>query len=183
MQQSAVSHDVTARCRIVPNLVPRSATDAALRRLYLEVRHHGVTADEVRDWEQATWFPWLRWEPEILSTRPDARVLGLDYVEWGEPQIVFELPAEEQDWPMVPHVDTPPPWAEGREYVAIVGVALTDQMPENGSLRVWDGGAARALSMSAGDGVVMAPDLPHSGYLNLTATPRVVIYHRALRLP
>lgn len=161
---------------VVRGLVARQVTDAALRRIFLELRHHGLTTDEVWEYQATTWYPWLREEPAVVATRPP-----WPDVVWAEPQIVVQLPDEDQPWEQRTHVDQEPPYAEGLVYGHIVGVALTDQWARDGCLRVLDGGVLHPVELSAGDAAIMRHPLPHCTALNLGPAPRVSIYWRTLQ--
>jgi hypothetical protein len=163
---------------------------AALRMLNLAIRRHGLTAEEIAECQSATFFPHLRWEPEVWGVLPAAagEVLGMaDGDEWAEPQLLLRFPDEDIDWPLEPHIDEAPPWAAGRRYKGIVGVALTKAGPEDGTPYVWVGShRERAASepvpvpLEAGDAIVMDPRLAHSGSLNRGPTTRFAIYFRLL---
>jgi hypothetical protein len=175
-------------------LVGRQAVSApvvreALRRLNLAIRSHGLSASEIDECQRTTFFPHLRWEPEIWALLPEAAAGLLGWQpgdEWAEPQILLRFPDPDQPWPLEPHVDQAPEWATGRTYRGIVGVALTSASPDEGSPRVWPGshrGAPSApvpVPLEAGDMLVMHPLLAHSGSLNLGPTVRFVVYFRLL---
>ena len=175
---------------VLRQAVEPAAVRAALRMLNLAIRRHGLSAEEIAASQSATFFPHLRWEPEVWGVLPPAagEVLGYaDGDEWAEPQLLLRFPDEDQPWPLESHVDEAPPWAEGRRYKGIVGVALTSAGPEDGTPYVW-AGSHRAkvdteplpVPLEAGDAIVMHPDLEHSGSLNLGPTTRFAIYFRLL---
>src|SRR3954453_5526818 len=113
---------------VLPDAVSPPAGEAALRLLGLAIRRHGLSPQEILDCQQATFFPHLRWEPEVWAVLPEdaASVLGWqDGDEGAEPQLLLRFPDEDQPWPLEPHIDQPPPWAGERPYRGIVGVALT----------------------------------------------------------
>jgi hypothetical protein len=185
-EKEALQRDGYAVGRAV---VGQVALRAALRRLNLAIRSNGLTADEIDRCQRATFFPHLRWEPEIWGLLPDgaAELLGWEEDdEWAEPQILLRFPDQGQPWPLEPHVDRPPDWAAGRPYRGIVGVALTGSGPDQGSPRVWPGSHAGRRSepipvpMEAGDVLVMHPLLAHSGSLNLGHNIRYAVYFRLL---
>ncbi|MBW8801458.1 MAG: phytanoyl-CoA dioxygenase family protein [Streptomyces sp.] len=163
---------------------------AALRMLNLAIRRYGLTAEEIAECQAATFFPHLRWEPEVWGVLPPAagEVLGMaDGDEWAEPQLLLRFPDEDQPWPLQSHIDEAPPWAEGRRYKGIVGVALTPAGPEDGTPFVWAGShrgpvdtAPQPVPLEAGDAIVMDPALEHSGSLNLGPSTRFAIYFRLL---
>lgn len=174
---------------VVRRAVEPAAVGAALRLLNLAIRRHGLSAEEIAACQQATFFPHLRWEPEVWAVLPPvaAELLGFRAGdEWAEPQLLLRFPDEEQPWPPQPHVDEPPPWAGGRTYRGVVGVALTPAEAGEGAPCVWPGshhgdpGAQRAVPLEAGDALVMHPGLAHSGSLNLGAKVRSAVYFRLL---
>lgn len=170
--------------------VAPEAVRAALRMLNLAIRRHGLSAEEISSCQPTTFFLHLRWEPEVWGVLPPvaAEMLGsAEGDEWAEPQLLLRFPDEDQPWPLQSHVDSAPPWATGRRYKGIVGVALTDVGPADGAAQVWRGshrGAAPAgpepVPMKAGDALFMHPALEHCGSLNLGATTRFAIYFRLL---
>jgi ectoine hydroxylase-related dioxygenase (phytanoyl-CoA dioxygenase family) len=99
----------------------------------------------------------------------------------------MRLPDEDDGSPLTAHVDQEPPWADGRHYKGIVGVALTKAGPRDGTPYVWPGshrgerrGDPVPVPLEPGDAIVMHPALEHSGSLNLGATIRSAIYFRLL---
>jgi len=171
--------------RVARNHVPRSVVDAALRRVWLELRGCPVDPETIKQWDRSTWFPGIRNDPvftqllEHVRSHPLLSGAGM----WCEPQLLVRLPdwGDQQGQPTW-HVDELPPWAGRRDaYEAIVQVALTDCGPEQGGLvvRTFDGGP-EPVHVSAGDIVIMHPDLPHAGTLNMGSTPRVCVYFRLL---
>lgn len=175
---------------LLPRAVAPAAVRAALRMLNLAVRRHGLSAEEIAECQAATFFPHLRWEPEVWGVLPPsaAEVLGFaEGDEWAEPQLLLRFPDEDQHWPLSSHVDSAPPWATGRRYKGIVGVALTDVGPDDGAAQVWRGShrgpvehGPEPVPMSAGDALVMHPALEHCGSLNLGPNTRFAIYFRLL---
>lgn len=177
---------------VLRGAVPPERVSAALRLLNLEVRRAGLSAEQIAEWQYGTFFPHLRWEPEVWGVLPDpaAELLGWQPGDdWGEPQILLRFPDEQQDWPLEPHVDALPPWAADKRYLGVVGVALTTAGADDGVAWVWPGshrGAAGGGSgpvpvpLEAGDALVMHPALGHSGTLNLGHTVRTAIYFRLL---
>lgn len=160
-------------------MLPEPFRLEALRRIFLELRHHGATPEEIKEYQATTWFPWLRNTPAIQNTLP--QWLRQARSEWCEPQIVIHLPDEwNPDWVSEPHIDVEPPWAEGRKYEVIVGVALTDQYPLNGCIRVMRKGNLVPIPLKAGAVLLMQPKLPHCTDLNLSSDIRVMVYWRAL---
>jgi hypothetical protein len=175
---------------VLPQAVGPDALRSALRMLNLSIRRHGLTAEEIAACQSATFFPHLRWEPEVWGVLPPdaAEILGFaEGDEWAEPQLLLRFPDEDLDWPLESHVDTAPPWAAGRRYKGIVGVALTAAGPEDGTPYVWVGShrgetpaSPAPVPLQAGDAIVMDPRLAHSGSLNKGPTTRFAIYFRLL---
>ncbi len=172
---------------VLRDAVPQTAVTAAVRRLNLAIRQHGLTPEQIDEGQRAGFFPHLRWEPQVWDVLPDvaAGLLGWqEGDEWAEPQLLLRFPDEEQDWVLEPHVDVVPPWAAGRSYRGIVGVSLTTAGPRDGVVALWPGShrgesaPTMAVPMAAGDVLVMHPDLGHSGTLNLGAQVRMAVYFR-----
>jgi ectoine hydroxylase-related dioxygenase (phytanoyl-CoA dioxygenase family) len=175
---------------VLPNAVDDEAVQAALRLLNLAIRRHGLSAEEISTCQQSTFFPHLRWEPEVWGVLPAkaAEILGwAEGDEWAEPQLLMRFPDEDQPWPLMPHVDQTPPWADGRVYRGIVGVALTPAGERDGTPHVWPGSHRGGLSgdpvpvpLAAGDALIMHPALEHCGSLNLGPATRCAVYFRLL---
>lgn len=175
---------------VLPRAVPRPAIDAALRLLHLAIRRHGLTADEIAQCQKSTFFPHLRWEREVWDVLPEpaAEILGWqEGDDWAEPQLLLRFPDEDEPWPLEPHVDEPPPWANGRVYRGICGVALTDGTDRDGSIVIWPGShrggrgdETVTVPLAAGDALLMHPRLEHSGSLNLGPSLRAAVYFRLL---
>jgi hypothetical protein len=175
---------------VLHDAVPQQALRAALRMLNLAIRRHGLTAEEIAECQSATFFPHLRWEPEVWGVLPPAAAEALGFAEgdeWAEPQLLLRFPDEAIDWPLQSHVDEAPPWAAGKRYKGIVGVALTAAGPEDGTPYVWVGSHRGEVSndpvpvtLQAGDAIIMHPRLAHSGSLNLGPSTRFAIYFRLL---
>jgi hypothetical protein len=161
--------------------VPRARLDGALRLLHADMLRRGVDAKELGEWLWAMhWFPHLRFEDEISAL---AKALPPQWQEGTrcEPQILLQFPhvgATEPDISF--HVDQEPDWANGRRYVRIVGVALSDWTPENGGLIVQTERGTEPVELAGGDAVMMTPDLPHSGGVNRTGAIRYGVYFRFL---
>lgn len=177
---------------VLEQAVEREAVATALRRLNMAIRHHGLSAQQVAEWQLATFFPHLRWEPEIWGALPPAAAELLGWQEgdaWGDPQILLRFPDEEQPWIFEPHVDALPPGQEHLSYRGIVGVALTDAGARDGVACVWPGshlgkpGEMTPVPLRAGDALVMHPQLGHTGTLNLGPTIRTAVYFRLLAGP
>jgi ectoine hydroxylase-related dioxygenase (phytanoyl-CoA dioxygenase family) len=174
---------------VVRQAVDTDAVAGALRRLNLAIRQHGLTREQITEWSAGTFFPQLRWEPEVWAALPEfaAELLGWqDGDGWADPQLLLRFPDEEQPWSVEPHVDTLPNWAGERVYRGIVGVALTPSTQRDGAPCVWAGshrgkaGHPVALTLEPGDALFMHPQLGHSGGLNLGASIRAAIYFRLL---
>lgn len=174
---------------VLKGAVEPAAVASALRRLNLAIRQHGLSTDDIWTCQLATFFPHLRWEPEIWGALPPiaAELLGWqEGDDWGDPQLLLRFPDEAQPWTFEPHVDTLPPGQEHRSYRGIVGVALTAARAQDGVICVWphshrgDPGEMTPVELEAGDAIVMHPRLGHTGSLNLGPTIRTAIYFRLL---
>jgi hypothetical protein len=174
---------------VIVDAIQESVRIAALRLLNLAIRTWGLSAEEIHQCQSTTFFPHLRWEKEIWSVLPSmaADLLGWqDGDQWTEPQILLRFPDPDEPWPLAPHVDEPPGWAAGRTYRGIIGVALSPAGPKEGAPWVWPGSHQgrradpRAVSLGAGDALVMHPELAHSGALNLSPNVRYAVYFRLL---
>lgn len=177
---------------VLRSAIEPAAVAAALRRLNLAIRQHGLSTDDIRTCQLATFFPHLRWEPEVWDVLPPTAAELLGWQEgddWGEPQILLRFPDEEQPWTFEPHVDELPSGQEHRSYRGIVGVALTPAGARDGVACVWPGshrgapGEMTPVPLEAGDALVMHPQLGHTGTLNLGPTIRTAIYFRLLTGP
>ena len=177
---------------VLRQAVQPEAVATALRRLNLAIRQHGLSADQIQTCQLATFFPHLRWEPEVWGVLPGSvpELLGWrEGDDWGDPQILLRFPDEAQPWTLEPHVDALPPGQEHRSYRGVVGVALTTATAQDGALCVWPGshrgeaGPMTPVEVDAGDAVVMHPQLGHTGTLNLGPTIRTAIYFRLLAGP
>lgn len=171
------------RCLIPPQLIER-----ALRVLNLEIVRSGLTPDDIVQCARSTFFPHLRWEPDILALRAPVEDVLLPRADeqWADAQLLLRFPDEAEEWPLTPHVDEPPPWAGDRPYRAVVGITLSSSMSADGCLTVWPGsqlgqaGGPLPLELGPGDVVVMHPALQHTGTLNTGGNIRYVIYFRLL---
>ena len=167
---------------VLRDAVPSEAVDLALRHIHLDVVKNGLPAETLGSWLWgAHWFPHLKWDPPIAALAwwlPDDLRDG----EVCDPQILLQPPDDCEEQELVPHVDTPPPWADGRDYLRIVGIALSPAHAANGGLVVWpfDGGGPEPLELEPGDAVVMHPRLPHSSGVNREGGIRYAVYFRFL---
>ena len=174
---------------VLRGAVDAAAVRAAVRRLNMAIRHHGLSAGEIAEWQMTGFFPHLRWEPEVWGVLPPAAQELLGWQEgdqWGDPQILLRFPDEAQEWAFEPHVDRLPEWAADRSYRGFVGVALTSAGADEGVAAVWPGshrgapGPMTPVPLAAGDALVMHPELGHTGTLNLGPTVRMAIYFRLI---
>src|SRR5437660_1772300 len=85
---------------IIRELVDPERVDRALRRLNLEILRCGISARQIDEWKYATFWPTLRWEPEILALRdPIEEVFSPAPGEgWGDAQLLLRFPDEAEDW-------------------------------------------------------------------------------------
>lgn len=167
---------------VLRNEVPRHLVDAVRRRLFLELRRCGVTAEDVAEWSRGSWWPSLRSDPTILAVQDDLsrRHVGEGDV-WAEPQILIRLPDEDGTALGGSHVDTLPPWADELRYKWIFGVECTDTPRRGGQTLVYpDAGPPAYVTLRAGDALRMDPTLQHSGSPNLSPDPRIALFFRLL---
>ncbi len=174
---------------VLPAAMPDDLVEQALRRLNLEILRCGISAEQIEEWKFATFWPSIRWEPEFLALLEPLEALiepGADEV-WGEAQLLLRFPDEAPDWPLSPHVDTLPDWADGRGYEAIFGIALSSSRQRDGCLAIWRGshvgevtGEPAMVELDRGDVVVMHPRLRHSSTLNRGGSIRYAVYFRLL---
>lgn len=167
---------------VLRGAVPESARDAVLRRIHRQVVSHGLPPEWLAEWLwNAHWFPQLKWEPEVVGLL-DHLPARLRDGELCDPQILLHMPDEGDAFELTSHVDRVPDWADGRSYLRIVGVALSQNDSRNGGLVVWprDGGERRSVDLEAGDVLVMDPELPHSSGYNHTGNIRYCVYFRFL---
>ena len=129
----------------------------------------------------AHWFPHLKWHPAITNLAAQLPAALRDG-EMCDPQIVLHPPDDCDDLPLTAHIDQEPPWAAGRRYRRIVGVALSPGHRGNGGLEVWPFGSSdhEAVEVEKGDVVVMHPKLPHTSGLNREGAIRYAVYFRFL---
>ena len=171
-----------------PGCVAPAVADRALRLLNLEIMRRGLSPEDITEGARSTFFPHLRWEPDILALRDEveAALAPRAGEEWADPQLLLRFPDEARSWPLTPHVDAPPAWAPTRRYREIAGVALSRSSVQDGCLTVWPGshrGGAEPpvpIELAAGDVVVMHPMLGHSSTLNRGGRVRYAVYFRLL---
>lgn len=173
----------TSTFSIARGIVPPDRVDDALRTLHMDLLERGADAKELSSWLWgAHWFPHLRHRDEIMAladTLPEDWRTGTIC----EPQILLQFPHVGPEPEITFHVDQEPDWAEGRRYLRIVGVPLSPWRRENGGLLVQPDEETVAVEVDPGDAVMMAPDLRHSGGVNLTGAVRYGIYFRWLEEP
>jgi hypothetical protein len=166
--------------QIARGAVPLDLVDDALRLLHVDLLERGAGPAELGQWLWgAHWFPHLIWREEIT------RLAESLPAEWRtgtmcDPQILLQFPHVGPVPQVTFHVDVEPDWAEGRRYLRIVGVPLSRWRRENGGLLVERENAAAPVELEPGDAVLMAPDLRHSGGVNLTGSVRYGVYFRWL---
>jgi ectoine hydroxylase-related dioxygenase (phytanoyl-CoA dioxygenase family) len=169
------------RFEVERGVVEQHRLDDALRLLHLDVLQNGASSDQLSEWLWgAHWFPHLNWRPEITAL---AEALP---PEWRtgtmcDPQILLQFPHTGPEPEIVFHTDEEPAWAAGRRYLRIVGVPLSPWRAENGGLLAEIDGDAAPIELHPGDAVAMAPDLRHSGGVNVTGSIRYGIYFRWLQ--
>ena len=169
-------------------LIPLEEIERSLRLLNLEIVRRGLTPEEILHCGHSTFFPHLRWEPEIMALRAPVEELlqPAPDEQWADAQLLLRFPDEAVDWPLTSHVDDLPPWAGDREYKAIAGVPLSPSAANNGCLVVWPGShlgrdaSPTRVELEPGDVVVMHPALQHSGTLNTGGSVRYTVYFRLL---
>jgi len=167
----AIAHDV----------VPQVFIDNALRVIHTDLLEQGTTADQLSEWLwSAHWFPHLRRRPEIVELEtclPDEWRTG----QLCDPQILLQFPHVGADLPEITfHTDVEPDWAQGRRYLRICGIPLSPWREENGGLLVQIEGETVPVELDPGDAVMMSPELPHTGGLNMTGSIRYGVYFRYL---
>jgi hypothetical protein len=176
---------------VLRGLVDPALVEGGLRRLNLEILRCGITAEQIDEWKYATYWPTIRWDSAILALRAPLQAIAPagDAEEWGDAQLLLRFPDEAEDWPLTPHVDDLPEWADGRAYEMIFGVALSRASERDGCLTVWTGshrgedGERHLVELEAGDVVVLHPKVGHSSTLNRGGTIRYAVYFRLLGAP
>jgi hypothetical protein len=176
--RSTSTHAPEAQIR--RSVVPDELVQDALRTLHIDLLERGVSAEELGNWLWGThWFPHLRYDERIVA------LAGCLPEEWRsgtfcDPQILLQFPHLGPEPAITFHLDQEPEWAQGRRYLRIVGVPLSDWNEKNGGLLVQRNGQAEPIELAPGDAVMMPPDLPHSGGINRTGAIRYAIYFRYL---
>ena len=169
--------------RVERGVVPQDRIDAVLRMLHLDLLERGASARELSEWLWAThWFPHLNYRDEITALAdhlPDDWRTGTIC----DPQILLQFPHVGPEPEITFHTDQEPAWAEGRRYERIVGIPLSPWRRENGGLLVQAEDGPQPVEIDPGDAVMMTPDLPHSGGVNLTGAIRYGVYLRWLEDP
>lgn len=169
----------------LPGMVPQEAIERALRLLLLEIVKWGLPKEQIQEWHNnKTWFPTLRQHEDIVSLAqyiPEEFRQG----EMCEPQILLHFPDENLEYELHPHLDQEPPWADGRKYKTICGVALSRNDDTNGGFIAWHQGfrdmwEQQHVNLDAGDILVFDPNLHHSGGLNSSGSIRAIVYFRYL---
>lgn len=165
---------------VARDVVPRPLVEDALRLLHLDLLEEGASAERLGEWLWgAHWFPHLNYRDEIMAL---AAALPEDWRAGTicDPQILLQFPHVGPEPEVSFHTDQEPDWAGERRYLRIVGVPLSPWCRENGGLLIARGDDAVPVELDPGDAVMMAPDLPHSGGVNLTGGIRYGIYFRWL---
>ena len=170
----------TATFHVERGIVAPRLVDDVLRVLHLDLLERGADAGELSDWLWgAHWFPHLRHRDEVLALAealPGSSRTG----SLCDPQILLQFPHTGPEPEITFHVDEEPHWAGDRPYARIVGVPLSPWRRDNGGLLVREPSGTTAVELDPGDAVMMTPDLPHSGGVNLTGSLRYGVYFRWL---
>lgn len=169
---------------IIHHAIPRLLTEGLRRRMYLEVRRHGLTVEDAA--QESAALPHVRWTPEVAAVREAVYQVrpptpGVDC----EPQLIVRWPADEPaaTEPLYPHLDESPPWATGTQrYNYIAGVMLSNASLFTGGPYVMQDGHIVPLNLGEGDVLFLESWLPHANYLNQSADPRLAVYFRRLTL-
>ena len=167
---------------VLRGAVPPEAVERTLRHVHLDLIRSGADAQTMGGWLWGMhWFPHLKWDAEVVSLL-DHLPEELREGELCDPQILLQPPDDADEAELVPHVDSPPHWADGRGYARILGIALSPSRATNGGLQVWplDGGPPEPVELEPGDVVVMHPQLPHASGLNREGAIRYAVYFRFL---
>jgi len=161
--------------------VPRERVHAALRLLHADMMSRGIAAQELSEWLWGMhWFPHLRFD-DAISALAEALPSPWQTGTRCEPQILLQFPHVGDEEPELSfHLDEEPPWAEGRRYTRIVGIALSPWTTHNGGLIVKPGDEPEPVELQPGDAVMMTPDLLHTGGINRSGEIRYGVYFRFL---
>ena len=165
---------------VARTVVDRERVEDALRLLHLDILQRGASAETLSEWLWgAHWFPHLNWREQITAL---AECLPEHWCDGRmcDPQILLQFPHSGPRPEISFHLDEEPAWAHGKRYARIVGVPLSPWRADNGGLLVQVDGRTEAVELDVGDAVAMAPDLLHSGGLNLTGAIRYGVYFRWL---
>jgi hypothetical protein len=172
---------VAAGVQLRRAIVPEELIDAALRLLHLDLITRGASAEELGEWLwSVNWFPHLRDDPRITAL---AQALPGEWRtgQMCEPQIILQFPHAGSEPEISYHLDQEPPWADGRRYERIVGIALSRWDRENGGLLIEGPGSEPvAVELNPGDAVMMKPQVRHSGGINRSGSIRYAVYFRWL---
>ena len=190
MASTRIAHPSFTRAgyEVHRQLVPQQLTTAAVRLLNLEIVRRGLTAEAIADGVHGTFFPHLRWDTEVLAIQQqlDQVVNRTEDEQWADPQLLLRFPDERTDGQPWPHLDEPPPWADGRNYRVIAGVALSPSRVNDGCLRVWTNSHVTEptrhapVELDPGDVVLMHPNLWHASTANRGPWIRYAAYFRLL---
>ena len=168
------------RFEVARGVLPSALVEDALRLLHVDLLEHGHSAQTLSEWLWAMhWFPHLNQRDEILALAhalPETWRSGM----LCDPQILLQFPHVGAEPDIVFHLDDEPPWAGERRYVRIVGVPLSPWRAVNGGLLVQADGEPTPVELDPTDAVMLMPDLPHSGGVNRTGSPRYGVYFRWL---
>jgi hypothetical protein len=178
-----MSSPVRGSYEVARDVVPPERVDDVLRLLHLDLLERGASAEELGKWLWGThWFPHLNQRQEILAL---AEGLPPGWTEGRlcDPQILLQFPHVGPEPEITFHLDQEPAWAGGRRYARIVGVPLSPWRRETGGLLVETEAGPEPVEVDPGDAIMMTPDLPHSGGVNLSGTLRYGVYFRWLAEP
>jgi hypothetical protein len=171
---------VQGSVEVARGIVPRERIDGVLRLLHLDLLERGASAEELSRWLwEVHWFPHLRERAEVFALAESLPQ------EWRtgqicEPQILLQFPHVGPEPEITYHLDQEPAWAGERPYLRIVGVPLSSWRGGNGGLLVQTAEGPAPVEADPGDAIMMTPDLPHSGGVNLTGSLRYGVYFRWL---
>jgi hypothetical protein len=175
-----MSTPISGSYEVARNVIPQERLDAALRLLHLDLLERGASAEELGGWLWGMhWFPHLNEREEILAL---AETLPAEWTEgrFCNPQILLQFPHVGPEPEIKFHLDQEPDWAGDSRYLRIVGVPLSPWREANGGLLVQTADGAAPVEADPGDAIMMTPDLPHSGGVNLTGSLRYGVYFRWL---